>query len=115
VTTVSIAAGTLVFALGTAILCGAATLAGRGFSESLTTALGAVELAIVSLVVVHVIGLLDENGGVDAKQIAYFTAGVLLLPVLVLGSGPGSRSRAPAAAIGCMAVAVLALRIQVVA
>ena len=109
-TTAAIAFGTLVFALGTGALCGVATVTGRGLGQDLVVALAAVELAAVSLVVAHAAGLAGH--GVTAVQVAYLAAGVLLLPVLVLGAGANGRT--PAAAIACVAVGVLALRIQAV-
>lgn len=112
-TTSAIALGTLVFSWGTGVLCGVATVTGRGLRDNLVLALVAVELAVVSLVVAHMIALAGR--GASAVQVAYLAAAVLLLPVMVLGAGQTARSRAPAAAIACVAVGVLALRIEAVA
>lgn len=112
-TTTTIAAGTVLFALGAGGACGIAAATGRGLSRDLGLALGALELAILTLVLAHATGLGDERP-VEAKQVAYLLAGALLLPALVLGTGATGRSRALTATVGCAAVAVLALRIEAV-
>lgn len=113
-TTASIAAGTVLFALGAGGACALAAATGRGLSRDLGLALGALELAILSLVLVHAVDLAGDARPVEAKQVAYLLAGALLLPALVLGTGATGRSRALTAGIGCLATAVLALRIQAV-
>ena len=109
------AAGTAAFALATGLACGVAAIGGRPISRTLGLALGAVELAILSVVLVHAEALVSGAAPATPKQIAYLLAGALLLPALVLGTGVTGRSRSLTAAIGCLATVVLALRIQVVA
>jgi hypothetical protein len=115
VTTTSIAAGTVLFALGAGGVCAVAAATGRGLSRDLGLALVALELAILALVVTHAVDLAGADRPVAAKQVAYLLAGALLLPALVLGTGATGRSRALTAGIGCLATAVLALRIEAIA
>ncbi|WP_192904022.1 hypothetical protein [Nocardioides albidus] len=114
-TTTSIAAGTVLFALGAGVACALAAATGRGLSRDLGLALGALELAILTLVLTHAVDLAGDDRPLEAKPVAYLVAGALLLPALVLGTGATGRSRALAAAVGCASVAVLALRIEAVA
>jgi hypothetical protein len=114
VTTASIAAGTAVFGLALGLGCGVAAAVGRGISRDLGLALGALELAILTLVTEHAVDIARHARPLDAKQIAYLLAGALLLPALAVGTGATGRSRAMTAAIGCVATAVLALRIEAV-
>ena len=114
-TTTSIAAGTVLFALGAGGACALAAATGRGLSRDLALALGALELAILTLVLGHAVELAGDDRPVEAKQVAYLLAGALLLPALVLGTGATGRCPPHTPGRGCLATAVLALRIEAIA